>query len=204
MADKIQVDRRQSFGKGASRQLRREGRTPAVVYGHGSEPVHISFDSHEIFLATKGQANPILTIALEGKEQLVLVKELQRNPLTRIIEHLDLLRVKQGEKVDVEVPVEVTGESFSGTIHTVELMHVLVKAPATAIPESIVVDVEGRHEVQVAHVVAAEVHVHEARDGVGGLGVTVVGDALDEGGGAVSDADDPDTDGAHGAPCRWV
>lgn len=146
MADKIQVDRRQSFGKGASRQLRREGRTPAVVYGHGSDPVHISFDSHEIFLATKGQANPILTIALEGKEQLVLVKELQRNPLTRIIEHLDLLRVKQGEKVDVEVPVEVTGESFSGTIHTVELMHVLVKAPATAIPESIVVDVEGRKD----------------------------------------------------------
>ena len=146
MSDKIQVDRRKSFGKGASRQLRRDGRTPAVVYGHGSDPVHISFDSHEIFLATKGQANPILTVELEGKEQLVLVKELQRNPLTRIIEHLDLLRVKQGEKVDVEVPVEVTGESFSGTIHTVELMHVLVKAPATAIPEAIVVDVEGRKD----------------------------------------------------------
>ena len=154
MSDKIQVDRRKSFGKGASRQLRRDGRTPAVVYGHGSDPVHISFDSHEIFLATKGQANPILTVELEGKEQLVLVKELQRNPLTRIIEHLDLLRVKQGEKVDVEVPVEVTGESFPGTIHTVELMHVLVKAPATAIPEAIVVDVEGREDG--SHVTVAD------------------------------------------------
>jgi ribosomal protein L25, Ctc-form len=146
MADKIHVERRESFGKGASRQLRRDGRTPAVVYGHGSEPVHISFDSHEIFLATKGQANPILTISLEGKDQLVLVKELQRNPLSRIIEHLDLLRVAQGEKVEVEVPVEISGESFPGTIHTVELMHVLVKAPATAIPEAIVVDVEGRKD----------------------------------------------------------
>ncbi|MDO4888726.1 MAG: 50S ribosomal protein L25/general stress protein Ctc [Actinomycetaceae bacterium] len=156
MADKVAAELRTDFGKGASRQLRRSGRVPAVIYGHGSEPVHVSFDTHEVFLATKGQANPIFTIVVEGKSQLVLVKELQRNPLTRNFEHLDLLRVATGEKVDVEVPVEVTGETAPGTIHTIELMNVLVKAPATDIPESVVVDVEGREDGQ--HVTVADLN----------------------------------------------
>ena len=146
MADKLEAASRSHFGKGASRRLRRDGRVPAVIYGHGADPVHVSVDAHEIFLATKGQANPILTVVVDGRDQLVLVKELQRNPLSRAIEHLDLLRVASGEKVEVEVPIEVTGESAPGTIHTIELMHVLVKAPATHIPEAVVVDVEGRKD----------------------------------------------------------
>lgn len=159
MADKIAVEIRENFGKGASRQLRRDGRVPAVVYGHESEVVHISFDAHEIFLATKGQANPILTLVNGDKESLVLVKEIQRHPLRRTIEHLDLLRVTRSEKVDVEVPVEVTGESFSGTIHSIELMRLLVKAPAVDIPERILVDITGRKEgenVTVADLVLPE------------------------------------------------
>lgn len=80
MADKLEAASRSHFGKGASRRLRRDGRVPAVIYGHGADPVHVSVDAHEIFLATKGQANPILTVVVDGRDQLVLVKELQRNP----------------------------------------------------------------------------------------------------------------------------
>lgn len=145
---------RESFGKGASRQLRRAGRIPAVAYGHGADPLHLSFDSHDVFLATKGQANALLTVDVAGEEILALVKEIQRNPLSRQIEHVDLLRVKKGEKVEVEVPVEVVGESAPGTIHTIELMHLLVKAPATDLPEAITIDVTGREEG--AHVTVAD------------------------------------------------
>lgn len=157
MADnsKLVAELRDAFGKGAARKLRREGRVPVVAYGHGAEPLHLSLDAHDVFLATKGQANALLTVDVNGEEFLALVKELQRNPLSRQIEHLDLLRVVKGEKVEVEVPVEVVGESASGTIHTIELMHLLVKAPATTLPEVIQIDVTGREDG--AHVTVADV-----------------------------------------------
>ena len=144
MADKITAEIRESFGKGSSRQLRRDGRTPAVVYGHGIDPTHISFDSHEIFLATKGKANPLLNVTVDGKEIFALVKEIQRHPIRRTINHLDLLVVTEKEKVDVEVPVVVEGESFSGTLSTLEVAHLTVQAPVISIPESIVVNIDGR------------------------------------------------------------
>ncbi|WP_188042882.1 50S ribosomal protein L25/general stress protein Ctc [Changpingibacter yushuensis] len=150
---------RSDFGKGASRQLRRDGRIPAVAYGHNADPIHLSFDGHDIFLATKGVSNALLTVDLEGETVLALVKAIQRNPLSRNVEHVDLLRVSRDEKVDVEVPVEVTGESASGTIHTIELMHLLLKAPAIDIPESIVIDVTGREEG--AHVTIGDIDFPE-------------------------------------------
>lgn len=140
----IAAQSRTDFGKGASRQLRRDGRIPAVAYGHNATPTHLSLDSHDVFLATKGVANALLSVEIDSDSMLALVKDIQRNPLSRKIEHLDLLRVTRDEKVDVEVPVEVVGESASGTISTIELMTLLVKAPVVDIPESIVIDVTDR------------------------------------------------------------
>lgn len=91
MAEKIEAQVRENFGKGASRQMRRDGRTPAVVYGKGVETLHISFDAHELFLATKGKKAPVLEIALDGKTVVAQVKEIQRHPVARIIEHVDLV-----------------------------------------------------------------------------------------------------------------
>ena len=116
---KLIAEARNSFGKGSSRQLRRAGRVPAVAYGHGTDPVHMSVDAHELFLAIKGQANALLDVELDGEKMLVLVKDIQRHPISRDYLHADLLRVKRGEKVQVEVPVEVIGEPAPGTIHTV-------------------------------------------------------------------------------------
>jgi len=155
MADKLSAAARTNFGKGSARQLRRDGRVPAVVYGHGAEPVHFSVDAHELFLAIKGQANALLTVDLDGEDILALVKDIQRHPLSRQLVHADLLRVNKGEKVEVEVPVEIVGESAPGTMATLEILHLLVKAPATNIPEVIEVNVEGREEG--AHVTVADI-----------------------------------------------
>lgn len=146
MTETIKAEIRNEFGKGASRRLRREDKLPAVIYGHGEDPVHVALDYHTAFLAIRGNANALLTIDVEGDEQLALVKDVQRNPLLRVIEHVDLLRVKKGEKVQVDVPVVVEGEPKGDAIATVELQTISVLAPATAIPESFIVNVEGREE----------------------------------------------------------
>ncbi len=155
MAHSLSAVARNDFGKGSARQLRRAGRVPAVAYGHGAEPLHFSVDAHEFYLGIKGQANALLTVELEGESILALVKDIQRHPLSRQLVHADLLRVKLGEKVEVEVPVELVGESASGTMATLEILHLLVKAPATDLPEIITVDVEGRENG--AHVTVADI-----------------------------------------------
>ncbi|MFT0846235.1 50S ribosomal protein L25/general stress protein Ctc [Actinomycetaceae bacterium L2_0104] len=155
MVDKLSAVARTEFGKGSARQLRRAGRVPAVAYGHGADPIHFSVDAHELFLAIKGQANALVTVDLDGDSMLVLVKDVQRNPLSRELVHVDLLRVKRGEKVEVDVPVEVVGEPAPGTLATLEIMHLLVNAPATSIPDVIEVNVEGREEGD--HVTVADI-----------------------------------------------
>ena len=155
MADKLSAVARTEFGKGSARQLRRAGRVPAVAYGHGADPIHFSVDAHELFLAIKGQANALVTVDLDGDSMLVLVKDVQRNPLSRELVHVDLLRVKRGEKVEVEVQVEVVGEPAPRTLATLENMHLLVNAPATSIPDVIEVNVEGREEGD--HVTVADI-----------------------------------------------
>ncbi len=137
---------RTEFGKGASRRLRRDGQTPAVLYGHGQDPIHVAVDAHELFLIVKDNPNAIINIVKDegaSSDLLELVKDIQRNPVTRRITHVDLQRVTRNEKVEVEVPVEVTGEPAPGMIYTIELMNVIVKAPVIDIPDSVVADVEG-------------------------------------------------------------
>lgn len=136
---------RENFGKGYARRLRMDGRIPAVIYGHGSEPQHVSLPAHEVGLLLR-KANAILNLDVAGKKQLALVKDVQRDPVRQIIEHLDLVTVKKGEKVQVEVPVHVEGTSFSGTITLIEENTIRIEADATNIPERITIDVEGAEE----------------------------------------------------------
>lgn len=133
---------RESFGKGASRRLRREGLTPVVIYGHGSENRHVAVDSHAFSLIVR-RANALITLDIDGKDELVLVKDVQRDPVRQVVEHADLLVVKKGEKVDVEVPVAVVGEPFSGSSFLLELPTLALSVPATSIPETIEVNVDG-------------------------------------------------------------
>ena len=124
---------RTDFGKGAARRTRRAGLIPAVLYGHGTQPVHVSLPGHETYLALK-HSNALFEIELNGTRQLALAKDVQRDPMRdEGIEHLDLLVVNRGEKVTVDVPVHVTGESAPGTIHVVETQAVTLEADATHI-----------------------------------------------------------------------
>lgn len=125
---------RTKFGKGAARQARAAGRTPAVIYGHGSEPRHITLPAHEIALILRHK-NALLELELEGKKELVLVKSASKDPITQIIEHIDLVEIQKGESVHVEVPVHVVGESLSGTVIEVEHKTVKLNVDATHIPE---------------------------------------------------------------------
>ena len=146
MADfRLTAEKRTEFGKGSARRTRREGRIPAVLYGHGQDVVHLSLPAREFAAALRnGGSNALLTVVLDGKEQLALTKAVQRDPLTRTHEHVDLVIVRRGEKVTVDVPVHVTGDAAPETIVSVELNTVSLQVAATAIPESIQVDVTGR------------------------------------------------------------
>lgn len=136
---------RENFGKGYARRLRLAGRIPAVIFGHGSKPLHVSLPAHEVGLLLR-KANAILDLNVDGKKHLVLVKDVQKDPVRQIIEHLDLVTIKKGEKVQVEVPVHVEGTSFSGTIVLIEENTIRLEADATNIPERIIIDVEGAEE----------------------------------------------------------
>ncbi|NED79940.1 50S ribosomal protein L25, partial [Streptomyces sp. SID11233] len=110
---KLAVETRTEFGKGAARRIRRESKVPAVVYGHGAEPVHVTVPGHELMMALK-TSNVLLAIELNGKNELVIPKAVQRDPLKGFLEHVDLLLVKRGEKVQVEVPVLAEGDLAPG------------------------------------------------------------------------------------------
>ncbi len=146
MADfRLEAETRTEFGKGSARRTRRAGRIPAVLYGHGQDVVHLSLPAREFAAALRnGGTNVLLTVVLDGKEQLALTKAVQRDPLTRVHEHVDLLVVRRGEKVTVDVPVVVTGDVAPETIINFELNTVSIEVPATSIPENIEVDVTGR------------------------------------------------------------
>jgi large subunit ribosomal protein L25 len=140
----IQAEPRTQFGKGAARRIRRQAKVPAVLYGHGAAPVHITLPGHETMLALKhGGANALLTITVNGQEQMALPKQIQRDPIKGFIEHLDLLIVRRGEKVTVDVPVHVTGEAEADALVVTETSTVSVEAEATHIPEHVEVSVEG-------------------------------------------------------------
>lgn len=140
---KLAAVTRTEFGKGAARRIRRAHQIPAVLYGHGGAPQHIALPGHETMLALK-HSNALFAIELDGEAtQLAIAKDVQRDPVKNVIEHVDLLVVKKGEKVVVDVNVHVTGESAPGTIHVVETQSVTLEAEATHLPEAIEVSVEG-------------------------------------------------------------
>ena len=146
MADfRLEAETRTEFGKGSARRTRRAGRVPAVLYGHGQDVVHLSLPAREFAAALRnGGTNVLLTVVLDGKEQLALTKAVQRDPLTRVHEHADLLLVRRGEKTTVDVPVVIVGEPAPDTISNHQLNTVSLEADATALPESIEVDITGR------------------------------------------------------------
>jgi len=141
---KIQAEPRTEFGKGAARRIRRADKVPAVLYGHGTDPVHLTLPGHETMLALKhGGANALLSIDIEGKAQLALPKQVQRDPIKGFLEHLDLIVVSKGEKVVVDIPVHVVGDAASDALVVTEHPSVSVEAEATHIPEYVEVSVEG-------------------------------------------------------------
>ncbi|HLN78580.1 MAG TPA: 50S ribosomal protein L25/general stress protein Ctc [Nocardioidaceae bacterium] len=141
---KIKAESRTEFGKGAARRIRRADKVPAVLYGHGTDPIHITLPGHETMLALKhGGANALLSIEVGGKSQLALPKQVQRDPIKGFLEHLDLIVVTKGEKVTVDIPVHIVGEPASDALVVTEHPTISVEAEATHIPEYIEVSVEG-------------------------------------------------------------
>jgi large subunit ribosomal protein L25 len=138
----LNAESRTQFGKGAARKIRRDHKIPAVMYGHGADPVHITLPAHETMLALK-TSNALLTIVLDGKDQLALAKDVQRDPIKPVIEHIDLVVVRKGEKVVVDVPVHVEGDAAPETVVTTDSNSLQLEVEATHIPESVTVSVEG-------------------------------------------------------------
>jgi len=131
-------------GKGASRLARREGRVPVVLYGHGTDPQHLEINAREFAAVLRHSGtNAVLTLDIEGKEQLALTKALEIHPIRRSIQHVDLLVVRRGEKVTVEVNVVVEGEPVSGALVTQDANTITVEADVQSIPDHLTVSIEG-------------------------------------------------------------
>ncbi|MFR9806103.1 50S ribosomal protein L25/general stress protein Ctc [Pseudonocardia sp. RS010] len=141
---KIAAETRTEFGKGAARRTRKAGKIPAVLYGHGTDPQHLTLPSLEFAAVVREQGrNAVLELDISGTSQLALTKTVTFHPIRPYIEHVDLLVVKRGEKVVVEIPVIVTGEAAPGTLVTQDLNTVEVEADALNIPENVEISVEG-------------------------------------------------------------
>lgn len=137
---KLAAESRTEFGKGAARRVRRAHKVPAVIYGHGTAPVHIALPGHETLLALR-TANALLTITIDGgKPQLALPKQVQRDPIRGTLDHVDLIVVKRGEKVTVEVPLVVTGVK-DDRILVLDQQSIALEVEATHIPSQIDIDV---------------------------------------------------------------
>ncbi|WP_323960969.1 50S ribosomal protein L25/general stress protein Ctc [Arthrobacter sp. JZ12] len=163
---KLAAELRTDFGKGAARQARRANKIPAVIYGHGADPIHVLLPAKATTLAVR-QANALLSIDLDGESHLALAKDIQRNPIKQIVEHIDLLTVQRGEKVQVDVNIHVEGEPEAGVVTNLEQPTVTVEAEATHLPESLTVNIEG-HKVG-EHVHASDIKLPN--------GVTLLTDA---------------------------
>jgi large subunit ribosomal protein L25 len=143
-ANKLTAAVRTETGKGASRRARRIGKVPAVLYGHGSDPQHLELDGHDFAAVLRHSGtNAVLTLDIEGKEQLALTRALEIHPIRRSIQHADLLVVRRGEKVTVEVNVIVEGEPVSGALVTQDANTITVEADVQSIPDHLIVSIEG-------------------------------------------------------------
>jgi len=153
----IQAEHRTEFGKGAARRIRRANKIPAVIYGHGNEPIHVTLPGHDTLMAIKhGGANALLHIDVDGKVQLALTKQVQSDPIKGFIEHVDFVAVKKGEKVTVDVPVVLVGDAAAETMVHIENQTISLEAEATHIPEHIEVSVEGAEAGTQIHASALE------------------------------------------------
>jgi large subunit ribosomal protein L25 len=143
-ANKLVADVRTETGKGASRRARRRGKVPAVLYGHGTDPQHLELNAHDFSAVLRhAGTNAVLSLDINGKEQLALTKALDIHPIRRSIQHADLLVVRRGEKVTVEVNVVVEGDAVSGSLVTQDANTITIEAEALSIPEQLTVSIEG-------------------------------------------------------------
>jgi large subunit ribosomal protein L25 len=154
ISNHLVTEARQSFGKGAARKIRAVGKIPAVIYGHGTEPQHVTLPGHETALILR-KSNQVLELDIDGTVQLALVKDVQKDPVRQIIEHIDLIVVRKGEKVTVDVSVHIEGESYPGTIAMLDANTISLEVEATHIPESVSVSVEGLTDG--AHITAKDI-----------------------------------------------
>jgi large subunit ribosomal protein L25 len=148
---RIAAEPRTEFGKGPSRQIRREGRVPAVMYGHGAPNRHFTLPGHELMIALKTPNVLIAITGLEGRPVLALPKAVQREAIKGFIEHVDLIEVRRGEKVTVDIPVRVSGDVFSGGLLDQQLVQLSVEAEATHLPDGVDVDVDGMEVGTAVH-----------------------------------------------------
>jgi large subunit ribosomal protein L25 len=141
--NRLTAEVRTEFGKGGARRTRRAGKIPAVIYGHGAQPRHVSLPAREFTHAIKHGANVLLTLTVEGKDELAIPKAIQRDPIRGDYEHVDLLAVRRGEKVSIEVPLVATGDIAPGGMLSQEHSSISVEAEATNLPSEISFSVEG-------------------------------------------------------------
>lgn len=139
---KLTAEVRTEFGKGAARRIRRASKIPAVLYGHGTDPIHITLPGHETLLALR-TANALLSIDVDGTLRLALPKQVQRDPLRHTIEHVDLVIVRSGERVTVDIPVHIEGEAAPDTLVVVDHNSIAIETEATHIPTQIVISIQG-------------------------------------------------------------
>jgi large subunit ribosomal protein L25 len=150
-SQKITAEQRTEFGKGAARRIRRADKVPAVIYGHGNDPIHVTLPGHDTWLALKhGGANALLELELDGATQLALTKQVQLDPIKRTLEHVDFVAVRSGEKVTVEIPIHLVGEAVRDVLVVAENT-ILVEAEATHIPEFVEISIEGAEVGTMIH-----------------------------------------------------
>ena len=141
---RLTADVRTEFGKGGARRTRRAGKVPAVIYGHGADPQHVALPAKELANAIRhGGSNVLLTLDVEGAEALVIPKSIVRHPIKGYFEHLDLLAVRRGEKVTVDIPVTIVGEVVPGGLLNQESTTISVEAEATHLPDGVEIDIAG-------------------------------------------------------------
>lgn len=156
----IKAEARTEFGKGVTRRLRRDWKVPGVIYGAHQEPVHFAVPLLDIqSLVRNNGVNAVLELEIDGEQYLTMVKHVDQNVLTFDIDHVDLLAIKRGEKVEVEVPVTLTGEPAPGTMHIQDADVLLVEADVLSIPEELEVSIEGLEDGAV--ITAADVTMPE-------------------------------------------
>jgi len=148
----IAAETRAEFGKGAARRIRREGKVPAVLYGHGTDTRHLTLPGHDLMLALKTPNVLLYLDGLKNGSEIALPKAVQRDPIKGFLEHVDLILVRRGEKVTVEVPIRVSGDIAPGDgMLDQQLVQIPVEAEATNIPQGIDIDVEGMEIGQAVH-----------------------------------------------------